>query len=122
MPPLTPHEQRILEEIEKRLAEDDPRLVDSVARATIAEHPLRRVRWGVAGLVAGFVLLLLFALSIWLAVAGFALMLASGLVVYHYLKRMGREQLRSLEAGGRLSLTAALGRVAERFRRPPTDN
>ena len=30
--PLTPHEQRILEEIERKLAEEDPRLVQSVSR------------------------------------------------------------------------------------------
>ena len=51
--PLTPHEQRILEEIEKRLAEEDPRLVESVARATVTSHALRRIRWGIAGFVVG---------------------------------------------------------------------
>ncbi len=43
-------------------------------------------------------------------------MLGSGFLVYHYLKRMGRDQLRSIEAGGRLSLTAALARFAFRLR------
>jgi hypothetical protein len=116
--PLTPHEQRILEEIERRLAEEDPRLVESVARATVTTHALARIRWGIAGFVVGFILLMLFVLSLWAAVAGFVIMLASGLVVYTYLKRMGRDQLRSIERGGKLSLTAALARMAERFRRP----
>jgi len=116
--PLTPHEQRILEEIERRLAEEDPRLVESVARATVTSHALRRIRWGIAGFIVGFVLLMLFVLSLWAAVAGFAVMLVSGLIVYTYLKRMGRDQLRSIERGGRLSITAALARLVERFRRP----
>ena len=116
--PLTPHEQRILEEIERRLAEEDPRLVESVSKATVAAHALRRIRWGLAGFGIGFILLLLFVASLWFAVGGFLLMLLSGLVVYHYLKRMGRDQLRSIERGGRLSVTAALARMAERFRRP----
>lgn len=117
--PLTPHEQRILEEIERRLAEEDPRLVASVSRATVAGHALRRIRLGLMGFVLGFVLLLFFVLSIWFAVAGFVLMLASGLVVYHYLRRMGRDQLRSHgQQGGALSITAALARLAERLRRP----
>jgi Protein of unknown function (DUF3040) len=116
--PLTPHEQRILEEIERRLAEEDPRLVESVSKATVAAHALRRIRWALAGFVVGFVLLVLFVASIWFAVGGFALMLASGLVIYHYLKRMGRDQLRSHGArGGHLSITAALARLAERLRR-----
>jgi hypothetical protein len=121
--PLTPHEQRILEEIERRLAEEDPRLVESVSKATVAAHALRRIRWGLAGFVAGFVLLLLFVASIWLALAGFALMLASGLVVYHHLRRMGKDQLQSHgQHGGHFSITAALARLAERLRRPRGSN
>lgn len=116
--PLSEHEQRILEEIERRLAEEDPRLVQSVSRATVTSHALRRIRWGIGTFVVGFVLLMFFFASLWVALAGFGIMLASGLVVYTYLKRMGREQLRSMEQGGRLSLTAALARLTDRFRRP----
>lgn len=117
--PLTPHEQRILEEIERRLAEEDPRLVESVSKASVAAHALRRIRWGLAGFVVGFVLLLLFVLSIWFALIGFALMLASGLVIYQHLRRMGKDQLRTYgQQGGQFSITAALARLAERLRRP----
>jgi hypothetical protein len=115
--PLTPHEERILEEIEKRLAEEDPRLVESVSKASVASHALRRIRWGLVGFVVGFVLLLLFVLSIWFAIGGFALMLVSGLVVYQYVKRMGRDQLRSHGEQGGLSVTGALARLAERLRK-----
>ncbi len=117
--PLSEHEQRILEEIEKRLAEEDPRLVQSVARNSLSAHVLRRIRWGIVGFFVGFVLLMLFALSQWVAFVGFAVMLSSALLVYSYLKRMGRDQIRSMQSGGRLSVTAALARLAERFRRPP---
>jgi hypothetical protein len=117
--PLSEHEQRILEEIERRLAEEDPRLVHSVAKATVASHALRRIRWGIAGFAVGFILLLFFVVDIWFALGGFMVMLASALVVYHYLKRVGRDQLRSFsERGGHLSITAALARMAERLRRP----
>ena len=117
--PLSEHEQRILEEIERRLAEEDPRLVQSVAKATVASHALRRIRWGIASFAVGFVLLLFFVVDIWFALGGFMVMLGSALVVYHYLKRVGRDQLRSFsERGGHLSLTGALARLAERLRRP----
>ena len=117
--PLSEHEQRILEEIERRLAEEDPRLVHSVAKATVASHALRRIRWGIAGFAVGFILLLFFVVDIWFALSGFMVMLASALVVYRYLKRVGRDQLRSFsERGGHLSITAALARMAERLRRP----
>jgi hypothetical protein len=118
--PLSEHEQRILDEIERRLAEEDPRLVESVSRTSLATHLLRRIRWAIMAFVLGFALLMVFEISIWAAVGGFAVMLASALLVYHYLKQMGRDQLRQLErGGGRLSVTAALARLAERFRRPP---
>jgi Protein of unknown function (DUF3040) len=117
--PLSEHEQRILEEIERKLAEEDPRLVQSVTKASVSSHAWRRIRWGMAAFFAGFILLLFFVASIWFAVIGFGVMLASGLMVYHYLKRMGRDQLRvQSERGGHLSVTAALARLAERLRRP----
>ncbi len=116
--PLSEHEQRILEEIEQRLAEEDPRLVHSVSKATLTTHAWRRIRWGIVAFFLGFVLLLFFAWNIAFAIVGFAVMLGAGLLVYHYLKRMGREQLRARsERGGNLSITAALARVAERLRR-----
>jgi len=116
--PLSEHEQRILEEIERRLAEEDPRLVESVGSYTLTVHLLRRIRWGLLAFFLGFFMLMLFLVSIWIALGGFALMVSSAMLVYHYLKQMGKDQLRQLERGGRLSLTAALARWAERFRRP----
>jgi hypothetical protein len=121
--PLSEHEQRILEEIERRLAEEDPRLVKSVSEATVASHSMRRIRWGVAGFILGFVLLPFFLVSIWFALGAFAVMLGSALVIYQHLKRMGHEQLRSFaERRGHLSITTALARLAERLRRPRGSN
>ena len=117
--PLSEHEQRILEEMERRLAEEDPRLVETVARTTVSGHAIRRVRWGLAAFVLGFILLMLFPLSVWIAVGGFAVMLSASLFVYHHLRKLGRDQLRSIEGSGRFSVTAALARWTERFRRPP---
>ncbi|HEX8099267.1 MAG TPA: hypothetical protein VF660_03590, partial [Actinomycetota bacterium] len=63
-------------------------------------------------------LLLFFAWSIVFAIVGFAVMLSAGLLIYGYLKKMGREQLRAHgERGGHFSITAALARLAERLRR-----
>jgi asparagine N-glycosylation enzyme membrane subunit Stt3 len=112
--PLSEHEQRILDEIERRLIEEDPRLP---ARTSLTTHLLRRVRWGLVAFAVGFVLLLAFAFNLWVAIVGFALMLGSALLVYHYLRRMGRDHVR-VEGAGRMSITAALARFAERMRRP----
>ena len=112
--PLSEHEQRILDEIERRLVEEDPRLP---ARTSLTSHLLRRVRWGLVAFALGFALLLSFAFNLWVAILGFALMLGSALLVYHYLRRMGRDQMR-VEGTHRLSIAAALARLVERMRRP----
>lgn len=114
--PLSEHEQRILEEIEKRLQEEDPRFADVVGRTTLYGHLTRRVRVGAVAFAAGFVMLMLFAVSVWVAIAGFAVMLASALLVYHQLRVMGAEELREYGRGGGLSLTSLLARLAERVR------
>ena len=106
--PLSEHEQRILEDIERRLQQEDPRLAQQVARASVSSHLARRVRLGVLVFVAGFVMLMLFWLSVWVAITGFAVMLASALVVYHQLRRAGVER-RPDEAGSG-SLPGFLGR------------
>ena len=114
--PLSEHEQRILEQYEKEL-EQDPHLTKRISRTSLYSHLSRRVRLAVLGFFTGLVMLLLFFLSLWVAVVGFTLMLLSGLIISHYLKRIGRDQL--LARGGRLPLTGWLARVAERFRGRP---
>jgi hypothetical protein len=75
--PLSEHEERILAEIERRLAEDDPRFVERARRASATERRVRRVRLAVVGFVVGFVLLLGLTFHVALGIIGFALMFAS---------------------------------------------
>jgi DUF3040 family protein len=114
--PLSDHEQRILEEIERRLAEEDPRLAEQVSTTSLYSHLARRIRWASLAFLVGFGMLLMFALSLWIAAAGFALMLLSALAIYRYLKQMGRDQVRALQQGGRFSLPAFLARLTGRFK------
>src|SRR6266511_2415 len=97
--PLSEHEQKILEEIERRLIEEDPGLAKQVSRTSLHTHLSRRIR------LAAFAFIL-----------GFVVMLGSGLIVYHYLKRLGRDQIQTWKADGRFTLTGMLARLAERFR------
>jgi DUF3040 family protein len=118
--PLSEHEQRILEEIERRLAEEDPRLVEQVGRTDLYTHLARRIRLASFGFLIGFALLLLFVVSVWVAAAGFVIMVLSALLIYRHLSQLGRDQVRAMQQQGRLSLTGFLGRLAARFGRPPT--
>ena len=51
--PLSDHEQQILDEIERRLAEDDPKLVEQVARTDLYTHLTRRIRLAGLAFIAG---------------------------------------------------------------------
>jgi Flp pilus assembly protein TadB len=116
--PLSDHEQRILDEIERRLAEEDPKLVEQVGRTDLYTHLARRIRMAAISFILGAVLLLLFVVSPWVAAAGFVVMVLSALLIYRYLGQLGRDQIRAMQQGGRLSLTGLLGRLAGRFRPP----
>jgi hypothetical protein len=114
--PLSEHEQRILEEIERRLAEEDPRLVEQVARTTLSSHLARRIRIASLVFLFGFIALLFFAVSVWWAIVGFGVMVASALAITRHLKQLGRDQIRALQDERRFSLAGFLGRIAARFR------
>jgi hypothetical protein len=115
--PLNDHEQRILDEIERRLAEDDPSFVEQVGRTDLYTHLARRIRIAAFAFVVGLLLLFLFAASVWFAIIGFGLMLASAVIIYRSLGQLGRDQLRAMQDEGAMSVTGLIGRIAERFRR-----
>lgn len=116
--PLSPDEQRILDEIEERLAQEDPRLAEAVSRTSLYTHLARRIRWSTIAFLLGFVMLMLFPVSLWIAASGFGVMVASSLLVYRYLKQLGKDQVRAIQQSGRFSIAALLTRLAGRFRGP----
>jgi len=112
LPPLSEHEQRILEDIERGLLQEDPRLAET-ASTSLYTHLAKRIRWATFAFVGGFVMLMLFWLSIWIALAGFGVMLGTALVIYGSLKKIGADQLRSLQLSG-FSLPALLAKLSGR--------
>jgi hypothetical protein len=123
--PLSEHEQRILEEIEKGLAREDPRLVEQVGRTDLYTHLSRRIRMAALGFFLGLLLILLFVVSPWIAALGFVIMVLSALLIYRYLGQLGRDQIREMQTSGRLTLAGVLGRIGARFGRrqaPPGDD
>ena len=110
--PLNENEQKILEEIERRLSEEDPRLVEQVSRTDLHTHAWARMKMAIAGFVFGLVLLLLVGLSVWIAAAGFVVMTLSAVLAYRYAGRLGDDNV----APGTFGSIAA--RVAGRLRRP----
>ncbi|HVF20229.1 MAG TPA: DUF3040 domain-containing protein [Mycobacteriales bacterium] len=139
--PLSEHEQRLLDQIERALYAEDPKFASAVRSSDLKTHLLRRVRRAVVVLVLGLVVLLVgVAVPIngvrteVVGIAGFAIMLGAGLVIARSLlrmsgreappaasrpKRRGRKGLRAVDpidpyGGERRSM---LGRVEDRWNR-----
>lgn len=76
--PLSEHEQRELEQIERYLAAEDPKFVNSIRNIAPKSRYKRRVVLGFIGFVLGVALLLVgVAKAVPLSIAGFVLMFAS---------------------------------------------
>lgn len=85
--PLSDREERILAEIERQLADDDPRFV-ARARRTRGSRPRRpRLPWAIAGFVVGLLCLFGLVVHIALGFVGFTLMFVSVLVAVPELQR-----------------------------------
>jgi hypothetical protein len=61
--PLSDHEQKILQEIERGLYEEDPSFARDVRDRAPRMAERKRARWGVAAFVAGFASLIAFFLT-----------------------------------------------------------
>lgn len=77
--PLSDHEQRLLEQIERALYDDDPKFARLYRAADVRSHYRRRVLRAVLGVLVGIAMLLAGVITplIALGVGGFVVMLAS---------------------------------------------
>jgi Protein of unknown function (DUF3040) len=126
--PLSDHEQRLLEQIERALYAEDPKFASAVSSTDLRTHARRRVRralilfvLGVAALLVGLIMP-----STVLGAIGFCVMLGALVFAASQYKRLsGRPELRV--AGSEQSAPATgkrkarrgslLQRMEERFRR-----
>jgi len=121
--PLSPEEQRILQDIEKSFYEHDPQFSRKVSETTIYRVGGRNLKWLALGFVAGLVLLLWsFTQSVFLGLVGFVIMLGCAFFFERNLRKMGRAGWQSLSSsvrGGGLSgrVGGAGKRVRDRFKR-----
>jgi DUF3040 family protein len=92
--PLSEHEQKILEEIERQLYEQDPKFARNVASKARKGHTARNLRRGIGLFILGVVALFAWfgTTQILLGVAAFLLMLSGATLAYNGLKRSGEER------------------------------
>jgi hypothetical protein len=94
--PLSEHEQKILEEIERRLVADDPKFAREVSTGGGQAAVLKRVKRAVATFVLGFTLLIagLFVPQrlVYFGIAAFVIMVGSAAVIASGLKQASQQR------------------------------
>jgi DNA-binding Lrp family transcriptional regulator len=91
--PLDDKEQRILAEIEKQFYEEDPELARAVKKI---ERPARvGVRLSILGIIIGLAVVIAYLSLTWVAVGGFALLVASATSLVNALRLRGWRDERS---------------------------
>ncbi|OON77640.1 DUF3040 domain-containing protein [Streptomyces tsukubensis] len=75
--PLSEHEQRMLEQMERALYAEDPKFATALEGSRLRRHTRRRVYQAVVGFLVGIALLMagMVAQQIWVSVVGFLVML-----------------------------------------------
>lgn len=116
--PLSEDEQRILLEIEQRLAEEDPDLVREVASTTVYTHALRNLKLATLLFVVGVVaMILLLGTHPVLSFGGFLIMLGAALLFERNARRLGKagmQQMTQNMRGG--SVRDYFGATSQRMR------
>src|SRR3954454_6396490 len=95
--PLSDHEQRLLEQIERALYAEDPKFASTVSSTDLRAHARRRVRRALVLFILGVIALLtgMVAANVIVGVVGFCVMLASLVFAASQYKRLaGRPDLR----------------------------
>jgi hypothetical protein len=121
--PLSPEEQRILQDIEKSFYEHDPQFAREVSSTTLYKVAGRNLKWLALGFLAGLVILLVsFTTSLFFGGLGFVIMLACAFFFERNLRKMGRAGWASLTSTVRsggigTSFGSAGKRVRDRFKR-----
>jgi hypothetical protein len=86
--PLSEHEQRLLDQIERALYAEDPKFATTVRSTDLRTHMRRRIRRAVVLFVVGFVMMVLGIQSVVVGIVGFVIMLGALLLGLSAWKRM----------------------------------
>ncbi|MDP3711150.1 MAG: DUF3040 domain-containing protein [Mycobacteriales bacterium] len=126
--PLSEHEQRLLDQIERALYQEDPKFASAVRSTDLRTHMRRRLRR--AGIVFAIGFAVLFAgvptQQFAIGVAGFVIMLGGLLIAMTAWKRLGggpgqaQPDLRLLDETGELRQRPARAKKAKKAKAPRT--
>ncbi|MDT9687938.1 DUF3040 domain-containing protein [Streptomyces sp. P9(2023)] len=123
--PLSEHEQRMLEQMERALYAEDPKFATALEGSGLRTYTRRRVYQAVAGFLVGIALLMagMVAQQIWISVVGFLVMLGCAVLAvtgWRKAPKPGEQQAGSgAAAGGRRTRQrrSMMNRIEERWQR-----
>ncbi|MGW0467300.1 DUF3040 domain-containing protein [Streptomyces sp. NPDC003027] len=125
--PLSEHEQRMLEQMERALYAEDPKFATALEGSGLRTYTRRRVYQAVAGFLVGIALLMagMVAQQIWISVVGFLVMLGCAVLAvtgWRKAPKPGEQQAAGGAAGGRQPRQARqrrsmMNRIEERWQR-----
>jgi hypothetical protein len=87
--PLSEHEQRLLDQIERALYAEDPKFASTVRSTDLRTHMKRRMRRAGALLLIGFVMMLFGIAQLAIGIFGFVMMLLGLAMALSAYKRLG---------------------------------
>ncbi|MCW2545293.1 MAG: hypothetical protein JWM40_2845 [Frankiales bacterium] len=87
--PLSEHEQRLLDQIERALYAEDPKFASAVRSTDLRTHMRRRLRRAGAVFVIGFVTMLFGIANVAVGIAGFVVMLLALVLALSAWRRLG---------------------------------
>ncbi|MDT7545733.1 MAG: hypothetical protein QOE99_1843 [Actinomycetota bacterium] len=112
--PLSEHEQRLLDQIERALYQEDPKFASTVRSTDLRTHMRRRLRRAAVVLALGFAVMIggLVSQTPLVGIAGFAVMVGALLLALTSWKRLGSSQpgLRAVGSDGRSGRPAKAAR------------
>ena len=126
--PLSEHEQRMLEQMERALYAEDPKFATALEGSGLRTYTRRRVYQAVAGFLVGIALLMagMVAQQIWVSVVGFLVMLGCAVLAvtgWRKAPKPGEQQAGDTGADGSATRRQArqrrsmMNRIEERWQR-----
>lgn len=121
--PLSEHEQRVLQELEQALYQQDPEFAARVRSENVYRYAGRNLKWSIVAFVAGLAVMVgFFTTSLFLGFLGVFIMFVSLLAFWTNIRRMGKagwddigRSLRNHGIGN--ALNDGRGWLRDRFRR-----
>lgn len=114
--PLSEHEQRLLEQMERALYAEDPKFATALEGSGLRTYTRRRVYQAIVGFLVGIALLMTGMVSklIWVSVVGFLVMLGCALLAVTAWRRAPKPGEQGQDAAGPGGTAKRSGRTKRR--------